>query len=1044
MGAKANKRWLWWVFCLTSVRLQAQDPFYTSPQTFAEKDGYRVLVQPNYITQDNKGLLWIGSDNGLYAFDGTHFKNYRRKKRDSTGLPSNYILFNYQDKQGKYWVYVYSYGLYRFNPKTQSFSPFRYRNQRSFNINSWRLALPFETKNGELWFPLAGYGLACWDAEKDSMIPYRICPEGNCGGYNKASWVWDITQDPDDGSFWLGTNGGLVHYNSITKQLAVYLDSTTLPMTAYGHFFWDSEKTLWLGTWGGGLKKFDRRTKKFSSYRWANELIGTKNIVNGIGNLDNRYLWVATGETGLLVFDKKEEQFFQVKNLADEKKLFASQALFQNAYGVMWVASREELHRIHLSENKFQYTSLQKLIQPSTGFANSFVKIDSTLYTGMYYDGSGLMAVNEKTGEQKIYTDRRLNGIRFVSKAADRTIWIATNNGVYFFNPQSKKFTRGGSQCKSLDSLRANEILHSTDGTIWLACNSGLARYFPSQQKLEWIRYSPLQIASSYFYSLYQDKENNLWFGNGQDGLGCYRPSGETVMFNTTRNNQYPSGKCLSITQAISGEILFSTETQGLSVLSNPFTATEAIALFGIEDGLPGESISCILKDADGHCWLATNGGLSLFDAEKRTFRNFSKSHGLIDNFLDSKLYQSADGAIYLGFENSYQRFYPEQLLQAKKEEGFVHLSSFKVNGKETVWDTNGQLSLHHLQTNIAFSFAFLTKNHTPGYRLLYKLDDIDADWVMADEKASAQYNSLIPGKYRFRIKALDQQGKQQGREFHLQVHIQPPWYETWWFYTLLGVLVAGTIVAFYRYRIRHIHQQNALKQNFNKQLNETEMRALRAQMNPHFIFNCLNSINRYIVKSDHKTASNYLTKFSKLIRLILDNSASDTISLDREIQTLQLYLDMEALRFDHAFTYEINCREIEDAESIIIPSMLLQPYVENAIWHGLLNKTEGEGKLWIYFKQLSPNLLLAEIRDNGVGRKKAKELTSSDPALRKKSYGIQISRERLQLANVLYNQEGSVEIIDLENDAEPAGTCVLVKIPLQPKQSSLTSTAAL
>jgi ligand-binding sensor domain-containing protein len=1025
---------------LTCRSMQAQKPFYTSAQTFTGKDGYRVFVQPHYITQDNKGLLWIGSDNGLYAFDGIHFKNYRRRKGDSTGLPSNYILFNYQDRRGLYWVYVHGQGLYRFHPNTQSFAPFRYRNQTTFNINRFRLALPFETKSGELWFPLAGYGLARWDAEKDSMIPYRICPEGNCGGYDKASWVWDITQDPDDGSFWLGTNGGLVHYNSITGKQAVYLDSTTLPMTAYGHFFWDREKTLWLGTWGGGLKKFDRRTKKFSSYRWANELIGTKNIVNGIGHLDDRYLWVATGETGLLVFDKKEEQFLTIKSLADEKKSFASLALFQNAAGVMWVASREELHRFHLSENKFQYTSLQKLIQPSTGFVNSFVKKDSILYTGMYYDGKSLMAVNETTGDQKIYTDRSLSGIRFVSEAADGTIWIATSNGIYFFDPRSKKFTKGGRQCKSLDSLRANEILHSADGSIWLACNSGLARYFPSQRRLEWIRHSLLQIASGYFYSLYQDKEGNLWFGNGQDGLGCYRPSGEIVMFNATRNNQYPSGKCLSITQARTGEILFSVETQGLGVLSNPFAANEAIDLLGLEDGLPGEGISCILKDADGRCWLATNGGLSLFDAEKKTFRNFSRSHGLIDNFLDSKLYQAVDGAIYLGFENGYQRFYPEQLLQAKKEEGFVHLSSLKVNGKETVWDTNGQLSLHHQQTNIAFSFAFLTKNHTPGYRLFYKLDGIDADWVAADEKASAQYNSLAPGRYRFHVKAINQQGTQQSQAFLLPLRIASPWYESWWFYTLLALVVAGTILTFYRYRIHSIHQQNTLKQNFHKKLNETEMRALRAQMNPHFIFNCLNSINRYIVKSDNKTASSYLTKFSKLIRLILDNSASDTIALDREIQTLQLYLDMEALRFDHAFTYEINYHEIEDTESIIIPSMLLQPYVENAIWHGLLNKTEGEGKIWIYFKQLSPYLLLAEIRDNGVGRKKAKELSSSDPSLRKKSYGIQISRERLQLANELYNHKGSVEIIDLEQDTEPTGTCVLVKIPLQSQPESFTS----
>ena len=244
------------------------------------------------------------------------------------------------------------------------------------------------------------------------------------------------------------------------------------------------------------------------------------------------------------------------------------------------------------------------------------------------------------------------------------------------------------------------------------------------------------------------------------------------------------------------------------------------------------------------------------------------------------------------------------------------------------------------------------------------------------------------------------------------------------WMYALLAglVLLAGLAIWF-RWKI---------KLGYNKKMKEVEMRALRAQMNPHFIFNCLGSINRYIVKSDTKTASNYLTKFSKLIRLILDNSASDHISLEAEIQTLQLYLDMESLRFDHAFEYEIQKDDNVDECNLQLPSMLIQPYVENAIWHGLLQKGE-KGKLWVRFKKINGHLLLAEIEDNGIGRKKAAMLKSKE-LIRHKSYGMQISSDRIQIINYLYRLKNSVSIYDLTDEkGNSTGTKIIVQIPVTP-----------
>ncbi|MHA4845249.1 sensor histidine kinase [Flavitalea antarctica] len=249
--------------------------------------------------------------------------------------------------------------------------------------------------------------------------------------------------------------------------------------------------------------------------------------------------------------------------------------------------------------------------------------------------------------------------------------------------------------------------------------------------------------------------------------------------------------------------------------------------------------------------------------------------------------------------------------------------------------------------------------------------------------------------------------------------------------YAVFGGLILFGSIGFFNYRLSKIRQESRLKTSFTTKIYQTEMRALRAQMNPHFIFNCLNSINRYIVKSDHKTASNYLTRFARLIRSILDNSASETITLDNEIQTLQLYLDIEKLRFANAFEYSIEVEEGITAETINIPSMLLQPYVENAIWHGLLQKESGTRELWVRFRQARADLLVAEIEDNGIGREKAKELKSKE-AINKKSYGMQISKDRIFLINQIYNMQAKVQVEDLvDMYGNAVGTKVTVQIPV-------------
>ena len=218
-------------------------------------------------------------------------------------------------------------------------------------------------------------------------------------------------------------------------------------------------------------------------------------------------------------------------------------------------------------------------------------------------------------------------------------------------------------------------------------------------------------------------------------------------------------------------------------------------------------------------------------------------------------------------------------------------------------------------------------------------------------------------------------------------------------------------------------------KAELQQQATQLEMQALRSQMNPHFIFNCLSSINRFILKNESETASDYLTKFARLVRLILQNSQAAFIPLENELESLQLYLELESLRFDHHFDYTINVADGLDISVIKVPPLIIQPYAENAIWHGLMQK-EDKGNLYIEIEQNNDHLIFI-IADNGIGRKAAAELAGTS-AQKHKSVGLKITAERIALLQNLNNTESPVKINDLVNaDGTAGGTEVIIKIPV-------------
>jgi tetratricopeptide (TPR) repeat protein len=239
------------------------------------------------------------------------------------------------------------------------------------------------------------------------------------------------------------------------------------------------------------------------------------------------------------------------------------------------------------------------------------------------------------------------------------------------------------------------------------------------------------------------------------------------------------------------------------------------------------------------------------------------------------------------------------------------------------------------------------------------------------------------------------------------------------------GILVVGGIISFLFYKRKRDAVQKQKEAEFKTEVSETEMKALRSQMNPHFIFNSLNSIGDYIAKNNTKPANEYLAKFAKLMRLILENSEKKEVPLSEDLKALELYMQLEALRMNQKFTYQIILDEGIDAENTLIPPLILQPFVENSIWHGI-SKKEGMGNILVHIKK-EGEMINCVVEDDGIGRKLAAIQTEESKQIQKRSLGMKITRARINILNKVKNSTADVQLFDLSQ-----GTRVEVKLPLE------------
>jgi histidine kinase/YXYXY domain-containing protein len=336
-------------------------------------------------------------------------------------------------------------------------------------------------------------------------------------------------------------------------------------------------------------------------------------------------------------------------------------------------------------------------------------------------------------------------------------------------------------------------------------------------------------------------------------------------------------------------------------------------------------------------------------------------------------------------------------------------------------------VKLNYRQNFLTFRFSALNFDLPDQIKYEYRLLGLDTAWINTDYfNRGVSYANLKPGIYSFQIKAnLPNSGNESVNTY--TIIIIPAWWQTLLFKGLVVLFAIALIAGFVYWRIRFVRQQEQKKSKHQKEMLELEAKALRAQMNPHFIFNCLNSIKSLIRQHEEEKAVTYLTTFSKLIRTLFNNADKKEISLYDEIETCKLYLQLESMRFDTKFSYTVNIDETVDLKSVQVPALIIQPFIENAIWHGIVPHDKA-GNVSLNVIQEN-SIIEIIIDDDGVGRETSQQNKSAS-GLFHQSKGVNLTQSRLELNNLLQQRKAKLEIIDKKDENGTAlGTTVIIKI---------------
>lgn len=877
------------------------------------------------VYQDQKQYLWIGTYSGMSRFDGISFTNFG-VQNGFTDLYINQIT----EFDNCLWVGNRT-GIGYF--KNNSYVKTYFEDSKNlYYVFGFAEVMP-----GKLW-AFTSKGLYEWNGNiwiKNKMVPTsdnQVCT----GAVRIKDTVY----------FCFYNRLAVLYKDGILKTLA----SSTGDMPFF-HAIKLFGNEIYVLT-ENGLAKFEN--EKLIPLFAAQ--LHQKSITAFFRDSGKRF-WVATREDGLLVSEPCNEEVLTHKI---DMRINLVSNIYEDRGHNIWVPDYKGLLKIRQSFFSFP-------VLPGT-LSNSHVYVpfkDINRQLHIYDNKNGFILplgnklqlksfVSDKKQEAENHSLLTMNDIVADDK---NNFWLAARNLKLI------KLNSGGKQKEIKLPVPEQETATPPVLTWWPARKKiicGLNRlYIIENDSLLELKPKNTNQSLESITRMLALKNGNLLVNSRKTGLWLLTSSGNAYMLNHQLNS-VPDRR-LNFTEDNSGKIWLAVTGLGLHRYTwrsdtSLIKETEITAV----EGLPNDIVETMAVDNKNRLWAATLSGMVVIDTLPDTFSksfiiyNVGKTQGLDFNVYigGNKMIADETGHIWLCNYNNIIRFHPD-LLNVYARSPVTHIEQLLLNMKKTDWNRWSKSSdsyfmlpqnlvLPYNQNTLTFSFKGINYNSDEKVWYSYRLKGVDTAWSPASVSNTISFIKLTPGHFKFMVRSRNSNSPWSNpAEFSFIV--KEPFWGTWWFRTIAILITSFILTWIFRMQLLRVRKRATLQ----SQLHTLEMKALKAQMNPHFIYNALNSIQSLVMDKRNEEAQDYLVKFSRLLRQVLNHSEANVITLDKELSSLRLYIELEALRLNYSLQYFIEVDEKIIAEKEWVPPLILQPFVENALWHGLSNK-EGDKILTI------------------------------------------------------------------------------------------------
>lgn len=981
--------------------------------------------------QDRHGFMWFGTRDGLNRYDGYSFTVFRHNAKDSFSLINNAVTNLFEDSNGNLWVGTKG-GIHKYNPTTERFT--RYTD--SLLLSGQSISSLCDDVQGNIWMTTSppSSRLIKLNVQARKFIYYNYSSD------DIYSLNWKIANEvcrDSIGNIWVITDMGLNRYDirrdgfingrNTPGYLYPALGAVEFFGANIGNYLWISDKTdrAFRVTY-----RDDTLTTRTYTPAAKGRILG--NIVSGILPHQNNMFWIGTYGNGVYLLDTLMGRYIHFPQDQHSSYSIPGNRVFglcKDRSGNVWFFTEGGIAKFHYQTRRFEHYNA------TTGLSSDNIRSIIKDKAGALWIGTAGKGIDSyKSGRARHYVppdpyrkEIWRSTVNVLYQGRSHNLWAGSNEGLYTVTTSSNRYIPS---LLKIQGWKIWSMLEDKQGYLWVGTlHNGVTRVNLQTKECTYFlqnKTSEREVGTSVF-SLLESSGNILWMGTS---AGLYRIN---TVANSWKHYYYSPGDTAGLgnndiwyIHESSNGILWLGTSGGGFIRFDP--KTETFRHFTERDGLPSNIICGILEDAHGNLWISSNKGLIRFTQATEKITTFDVGDGLyISEFHFKTCFKDIDGSMYFGGIGGYIHFHPDSI-KANPAPPPMLFTGFKVFDQYLQFDSSMAAKkvvyLSHTNNFFTVEFAVLDYANSLKNEYRYKLEGVDEQWRQTNgTHPYASYTNVPAGEYTLWVQGSNSDGIWNNEGIRMAIVIHPAWWQTSWFKAVVALIAAGTIgfIAWWRYR--NIRQ----RADVERRLVESKLQALRAQMNPHFIFNSLNSILHFIMSNEPEPAHAYLSKFSKLIRAILDQSRSEFISLSEELYVLGLYLELESLRFDGNFTYSIDVAENIDRERQQIPPMLLQPHVENAIKHGLIH-TLPDGKLEIIMRQ-EGHYVVCSIIDNGIGRQRSQTMRGQS-LYKHVSRGTSLIQDRLDILNNLHSEHYGVEFTDLtDSQGNARGTQVDIRI---------------